>query len=116
MDTVLVVEDEPLIAWNVEDELTEAGYNVLVAANASQAISLLEARTDITTVFTDIDMPGTINGLRLAACVSRRWPPIKIIITTGKTPPDRTEMPKGSTFLPKPYLMQQVRNAIGACA
>ena len=63
MDTVLVVEDEPLIAWNVEDELTEAGYNVLVAANASQAISLLEARTDITTVFTDIDMPGTINGL-----------------------------------------------------
>ena len=114
METVLVVEDEPLIAWTVEDELTDAGYNVVVAHTADEAMKVLEARSDITTLFTDIDMPGTLNGLKLAAFVSRRWPPIKIIITTGKSRPDPTEMPKGSRFLPKPYLMSQVRQAIAA--
>ena len=114
METVLVVEDEALIAWTVEDDLTDAGYNVLVAHNAVEAVKLLESHSDITTVFTDIDMPGTLNGLKLAACVSRRWPPLKIIITTGKARPDQTEMPKGSKFLPKPYLMEQVRSAIAS--
>jgi DNA-binding NtrC family response regulator len=114
VDTVLIVEDEPLIAWTVEDDLTDAGYNVVVATNADQALELLESRSDITTVFTDVDMPGTLDGLTLSACVSRRWPQLKIIITTGKQPPDPTHMPKGSTFLPKPYLVDQLRAAIAA--
>ena len=112
METVLVVEDEPLIAWTVEDELTDAGYNVVVAHTADEAMKVLEARSDITTLFTDIDMPGTLNGLKLAACVSRRWPLVKIVITTGKSRPRQTDMPKGSKFLPKPYLLSQVRQTI----
>ena len=114
MDTVLVVEDEPLIAACVEDDLIDAGYDVVVAVNADQALKLLESRNDITTLFTDVDMPGTLDGLKLSACVSRRWPQVKIIITTGKRPPDPTHMPKGSTFLPKPYLLGQLRSAIAA--
>jgi DNA-binding NtrC family response regulator len=112
VETVLIVEDELLIAWTVEDELTDAGHKVVVAHTADEAIQLLEKRSDITTLFTDIDMPGTLNGLKLAACVSRRWPPVKIIVTTGKARPDETEMPKGSKFLPKPYLLSQLRAAL----
>ena len=87
MTTVLVVEDEPLIALDISDELTRAGYNVLTAANADEAIVLLEKRSDIATIFTDIDMPGSMNGLKLAAAVRKRWPPVNIIITTGKRRP-----------------------------
>ena len=114
MDTVLIVEDEPLIAWSVENDLTDAGYNVVVAMNADQALKMLESRSDIATLFTDIDMPGTLDGLKLSACVSRRWPHLKIIITTGKRSPDPAHMPKGSTFLAKPYLLGQLRSAIAA--
>ena len=113
MDTVLIVEDEPLIAA-AEDDLTDAGYDVVVAMNADQALKMLKSRSDIATLFTDIDMPGTLDGLKLSACVSRRWPHLKIIITTGKRSPDPTHMPKGSTFLAKPYLLGQLRSAIAA--
>ena len=112
MDTVLIVEDEPLIAWSVEDDLADAGYTVVVASNADEALKLLESRGDITTVFTDVDMPGSLDGLKLSAYASRRWPHLKIIITTGKGPPDPIHMPKGSTFLSKPYHLAQLRNAI----
>ena len=112
METILIVEDEPLIAWSVEDDLTDAGYEVLVAHSGDEAMRLLESRGDVSTVFTDVDMPGTLNGLTLAACVSRRWPPMKIIITSGKDRPYLDEMPRGCQFLSKPYLMTQVRRAI----
>lgn len=114
METVLVIEDEPLIAWTVEDDLADAGHNVLVAHTADDGMRLLETRSDITTLFTDINTPGTLNGLKLAACVSRRWPHVGIVITTGNERPDESEMPKGSKFLPKPYLLSQVRTAIAA--
>src|SRR5207342_3910256 len=108
MPTVLVVEDETLIRELVAEELEEAGYSVVVATNADQAIAILEARQDIHLVFTDIDMPGSMDGLKLAAAVRDRWPPVHIIITTGMRAPHREEMPANSAFIGKPYRRAEV--------
>jgi two-component system, response regulator PdtaR len=102
MATVLVVEDEALIREVVAEELKEAGFTVVVAKHADHAIAILEARQDINLVFTDIDMPGSMNGLKLAAAVRDRWPPVHIIITTGKVRP--LEIPANALFIPKPYV------------
>ena len=102
MATVLIVEDETLIRELVGEELQEAGFTVVMAQDADHAIAILEARQDIHLVFTDIDMPGSMNGLRLANAVRDRWPPIHIIITTGKTRPSK--IPANALFIPKPYL------------
>ena len=110
MATVLIVEDEFLIRDMIQTELEDAGYEVVVADNADAAIEILEARTDIYLVFTDIDMPGSMNGLRLAACVRDRWPPVHIIITTGKVGP--REIPANALFIPKPYVGRTVVDAI----
>jgi CheY-like chemotaxis protein len=106
MATVLVVEDETLIREFVAEELEEAGYTVVIASNADQKIALLEARQDIHLVFTDIDMPGSMDGLKLAAAVRDRWPPVHIIITTGKVRP--LEIPANALFIPKPYVGKNV--------
>ena len=80
LGTILVVEDETFINMFVSEELEEAGYTVLTAGNADQAIALLETH-DVRCIFTDIDMPGSMDGLKLAAAVRNRWPPADIIIT-----------------------------------
>ena len=114
MGTILVVEDESFISLVVSDGLQDAGYNVLTATNADEAIGVLE-KNKIRYIFTDIDMPGgSMDGLALAADVRRRWPPIDIIITTGKSRPEQSQMPAGSVFLAKPYspsdVVQTVRD------
>jgi DNA-binding LytR/AlgR family response regulator len=76
---------------------------VLTANNADQAIEILESGNDITTIFTDIEMPGSMNGLKLAAAVRDRWPPVNIVITTGKARPPNDRMPTNSRFVAKPY-------------
>jgi CheY-like chemotaxis protein len=106
MPTVLVVEDEILIREVVKDELEAAGYSVVTAADADAAIAILEARQDIHLVFTDIDMPGSMDGLKLAACVRDRWPPVHIIITTGEARP--ATIPANALFIPKPYVGRTV--------
>ncbi|MEA2838330.1 MAG: hypothetical protein QOD89_2880 [Bradyrhizobium sp.] len=106
MPTVLVVEDEVMIREVVKDELEDAGYTVVIAADADAAIAILEARRDIHLVFTDIDMPGSMDGLKLAACVRDRWPPVHIIITTGKSRP--ATIPANALFIPKPYVGRNV--------
>jgi CheY-like chemotaxis protein len=106
MPTVLVVEDDLLIQEVVKDELEDAGYTVVVADHADAAIEILEARRDIQLVFTDIDMPGSMDGLKLAACVRDRWPPVHIIITTGKARP--LTIPANALFIPKPYVGRNV--------
>jgi CheY-like chemotaxis protein len=100
---VLVVEDEAFLLFAIADDLREAGFNVLEATNADQAIKLLETHKDISILFTDIDMPGSMDGLRLSAAVRDRWPPVKIIVTSGKRQPDSGALPEGGVFLPKPY-------------
>ena len=106
MPTVLVVEDEVLIREVVKDELEDAGYTVVIAEHADAAIAILESRQDIHLVFTDIDMPGSMDGLKLAASVRDRWPPVHIIITTGKSRPG--SIPANALFIPKPYVGRNV--------
>jgi CheY-like chemotaxis protein len=109
---VLVVEDDALIRMNAVCIAEESGVAVLEAANADEAIAILEARSDIRIVFTDIQMPGSIDGLRLAHAVRDRWPPIQFIITSGKVLADASDMPDGSVFLCKPYDAKDVIGAI----
>jgi two-component system, response regulator PdtaR len=108
--TVLIVEDEALVRTVLQMELEDAGYDVIIADCADAAIAILEARANIHLVFTDIDMPGSMDGLKLAACVRDRWPPVHIIITTGKARP--LEIPANALFIPKPYVGQTVVDAI----
>ena len=82
------------------------------AANADEAIEVLESRTDITVVFTDIQMPGSMDGLKLARAVRGRWPPIKIIATSGRLHLDEADLPEGGRFLPKPYSPSQVTGVL----
>ena len=107
MPTVLIVEDEAIVRDLVAEELDDAGFTVVIAVNADHAISILENRLDIHLVFTDIDMPGSMDGLKLAAAVRDRWPPIHIIITTGKARP--LEIPANALFIPKPLFGKERR-------
>jgi CheY-like chemotaxis protein len=87
-------------------------FDVIEAANADEAIAILEARSDITVVFTDIQMPGSMDGLRLAAAIRDRWPPTKIIATSGRVTIGRDDLPEGGRFLPKPYSPAQILNTL----
>jgi CheY-like chemotaxis protein len=111
---VLVVEDEVLLRMDATSIALEAGATVVEAANADEAIRILESRADITVLFTDIQMPGSIDGLKLAHAIRDRWPPIQIIITSGRIFLNEADMPSGSLFLGKPYLSADVIGAIHA--
>ncbi|MGF7156451.1 response regulator [Novosphingobium gossypii] len=102
--TVLVVEDEPLILLAACDMVESAGYTTAEAANATRALSILAANPSIAILFTDIDMPGPIDGMALAFETQQRWPHIGIIITSGRWPLARHEIPADAVFLEKPYL------------
>jgi two-component system, response regulator PdtaR len=112
--TVLVVEDETLVLLTVCEGLASEGYEVLAATNADEAIKVLESRNDIKTVFTDIEMPGSMDGLRLATAVRDRWPPINIVITSGKHRPLDAQMPASTQFVGKPYQTADVVMAFRA--
>lgn len=111
-ETVLVVEDEALILFTIADELRAAGYRVLEAQDADSAIAMLEADDRIRVVFTDVDMPGSMDGLRLVAMVRNRWPPVQIIVTSGKRAMELGSLPTGSRFLAKPYTPASVVDAV----
>jgi two-component system, response regulator PdtaR len=105
---VLIVEDEFLIRMDAVDMIRSAGFDVVEAENADEAISILEGRRDITVIFTDVQMPGSMDGLKLAAAVRGRWPPIKIVATSGLSGISEKDLPKGGRFLPKPYNAPQI--------
>jgi CheY-like chemotaxis protein len=109
---VLVVEDETLIRMDAIEAIEAAGFDVIEAANADQAIAILEQRSDIRLIFTDIHMPGSMDGLRLAHFVKDRWPPIKIIATSGHARIEQSDLPAGSRFLSKPYAAAEITKAI----
>jgi len=101
---ILTVEDEVLISEYLGDLLRDDGYCVIATQNADDAIAVLEGRNDIRVIITDINMPGSMDGLKLAAAVRHRWPPIKIIVATGRAPPQQNELPPECVFLSKPYV------------
>ncbi|MBB5048784.1 CheY-like chemotaxis protein [Rhodopseudomonas rhenobacensis] len=109
---VLVVEDESLLRANAVEMIEAAGFQVVEAANADEAIEILEARNDIRVVFTDIQMPGAMDGLKLAQAVRGRWPPIEIITTSGQLSISPDQLPERGRFLPKPYSPAQIAGVI----
>ena len=104
---VLIVEDEPLVRFCAVQTVEEAGFAVIEAANADEAIAILESRRDIRVVFTDIHMPGSMDGLKLAHAVRDRWPPIKIIVTSGRDGSARTICRRAGVSSPNPMIRVQ---------
>jgi two-component system, response regulator PdtaR len=111
---VLIVEDEPIVRLDAIDTLTHAGFRVIEAANADEAIAILESRDDIRVVVTDIQMPGSMDGLKLAATIGSRWPPIALIVTSGRICVEKQDLPERGRFLPKPYSGAGLVDAIHA--
>ena len=109
---ILVVEDETFIRMDVVEMLDAAGFDILEAANADEAIQMLERHSDIRLVFTDIDMPGSMNGLKLAAAVRDRWPPVRIIATSGHFKVQAGDLPDDARFIAKPYQAAQIISAV----
>jgi two-component system, response regulator PdtaR len=114
---VLVVEDDFLLRMDAVDIAKDAGFEAVQAANADEAIAILEAHPNIHVVFTDVQMPGTMDGLKLAGFVRDRWPPIKIVATSGRVRISEEDLPAGSVFVPKPYspghIIATLRGLIG---
>jgi DNA-binding NtrC family response regulator len=109
---VLVVEDEELIRMLAAQTISDAGFDVVEACNADEAIAVLAARKDIRVVFSDIDMPGSMDGLKLAKAVHDRWPPIEVILTSGKYHPGQERLPARGQFMPKPYRADTLVSAV----
>jgi two-component system, response regulator PdtaR len=110
----LIVEDEFLVRMMAVDLFTDSGFEAIEAANADEAILILESRGDIDVVFTDINMPGSIDGLGLASVVSQRWPSIRVLVTSALRLPGNRPLPRGSMFLAKPYQSSQIVGAVQA--
>jgi CheY-like chemotaxis protein len=105
---VLIVEDEMMLRMRAADIVEDAGFSPVQAVNADQALSILESRSDISLLFTDIQMPGSMDGLKLAHAVHDRWPAIKIILVSGQVGPSDAERPTGSRFFGKPLSDNQM--------
>ena len=106
--TVLVVEDEMVLRMRAVDIVEDAGFNSVEAVNADEALSILESRSDISVLFTDIQMPGSLDGLKLAHAVHKRWPAIKIILVSGQVNLSDAEKPADSRFFGKPLETEQM--------
>ncbi len=120
LPNVLVVEDEMILRMRAVDIVEDAGFHSVEAVNADEAISILESRSDISLLFSDIQMPGSMDGLKLAHAVHDRWPSIKIILVSGQVKPSEADTPADSRFFRKPLgveeLTAQLQTMIGAGA
>ncbi len=114
---ILVVEDEMLLRMRAVDMVEDAGYTSVEAVDADEAVAILESRSDIALVMTDIQMPGSMDGLKLAHTVHERWPPIRIILVSGQLKLGTTEIPADSRFFGKPLeaaeMIAQMQKMIG---
>jgi CheY-like chemotaxis protein len=109
---VLVVDDSAIIRMSAVDLVLSAGYEALEAADADEAIRILESRNDIDLVFTDVQMPGTMDGLKLSHYIRDRWPPVKLIVASGATILEESSLPGGSRFFSKPYDEHTITDAM----
>jgi CheY-like chemotaxis protein len=105
---VLVVEDDPITLRLSVCATKAAGFDAIAVTSADEALSVLETRADIRVVFTDVQMPGSMNGIQLAAVIVRRWPAIRILITSAQIRLADKNLPGHSVFLSKPYLVREV--------
>ena len=100
---ILIVEDESLVRMSAVIIAEENGFEVLSAATADEAIKILESRSDVRLVFTDVNMPGSMNGLRLAHAIRGRWPPVELLVTSAVSNIRAKDLPERGRFLAKPY-------------
>ncbi len=105
---VLLVEDEPLVRLLGADVLEDAGFEVIEATNADEAIALLKRHHDVRVLWTDVDMPGSLNGFEFARFVSQGWPEVAVLVTSGKMAPGPGDLPRHGAFIPKPYRPETV--------
>lgn len=105
---VLIVEDEFVVRIGTRAAVEMAGFDALEASDADEAIAILAARDDIRLIFTDIHMPGSMDGLKLAHFVRDRWPPVKVVATSGHARIADSELPEGARFVPKPYSAAEI--------
>jgi len=114
---VLIVEDEMMLRMRAVDMVEDAGYTPIEALDADEAVAILESRSDIALMCTDIQMPGSMDGLGLAHAVHARWPSIKIIVVSGQLKPAGIDLPPCSRFFGEPLeagqMIAQMRNMIG---
>jgi CheY-like chemotaxis protein len=109
---ILVVENEPALRALAGDVAEAAGFHVVMAHDARQAMSLLESRNDIAAVFTDLQLRGAMDGLALAETIRRRWPRIDLFITSGMVTPQCQKLPAGSRYFAMPYDVEKVVQAL----
>lgn len=110
--TILIVEDEPLIRMCAVDFAEEAGYRAIEAKDAVEALGVLEAGTEVGLLFTDITLPGTIDGLDLVAQVAERWPQVRIMLASGTLDGLDAAVAPGAHRLPKPYGFREFTAAL----
>ncbi len=103
LPVILIVDDEPLLRMLAVEIAEEAGFVVLEAGDADEAVAVLETHPDIALLFTDINMPGSMDGLKLAHAVRGRWPSIKILVVSGQVKLCLSNLPSNSHFMGKPY-------------
>jgi two-component system, response regulator PdtaR len=115
--TILVVEDEMLIRVMGVENLADAGFHVLEAGNADEAVAVLEQADSVQLMFTDINMPGSMDGFALAELVHRRWPDIRLLLTSGNERPQVNDLPDEGRFVPKPYrfdhIVREIKDLVG---
>lgn len=113
---VLVVEDDALLRAEAVDLCIEAGFSTYEARNADQAIHILERHSEIRVLFTDIEMEGSMDGLRLAHAVRERWPPVSIMVTSGRRNVKSEDLPENGLFFAKPYPPDDIVKALNDIA
>jgi DNA-binding NtrC family response regulator len=109
---VLVVEDDPLLRLAAASNVEQSGSRVLTAANADEALSVLENNPDVSVLFTDVDMPGSMDGVALSEVVHKRWPHIKFIVVSGHTCIADEDLPDDGRFVSKPYYPSAIQAAL----
>ncbi|WP_320203826.1 response regulator [Agrobacterium rosae] len=112
--SILIVEDEPLLRFDTVDMMEDEGFNTFEAPNADAALTILEQNPQMSVVCTDIDMPGSLDGLALAQIVRQRWPHMAIVVVSGHHRPTQSALPKDGRFVPKPYVKSAIMEALRA--
>src|SRR5450631_3352329 len=115
---ILIVEDDQLLKFLTVEMVQGAGFLALEAGNADEAVAILESRSDVALLLTDINMPGSMDGLKLAHAVRGRWPPIKILLVSGRVRLQLSQLPSSSRFVRKPYrtaaMVEELRSLVGS--
>ncbi|MCG5249633.1 response regulator [Methylorubrum extorquens] len=107
-----MIEDEPVLRIEISDMLEDEGFEVVEATNVENAIHILETRPDIRIVYMDLDMPNGVDGVKIAAAIRDRWPPIEIVLTASRIDGARLLLPVRAKFFPKPVNRARVMEAV----